>query len=173
MYTEGLISLELLNWNVKWQYGCTCKEQYYSSSLIVILQGADFPCRSLGLLIVVASWIPALQKKPEEINRRSADMWSFAILLWELVTREVPFADLSNMEIGMKVSRVTFGSYHLWKKKKKVFLEFLFYFTKLIVCLIWLSGCPGGFEAHYPSWHITPHLQADEDMHERRSSKEA
>lgn len=46
---------------------------------------------------------PALQKKPEEINRRSADMWSFAVLLWELVTREVPFADLSNMEIGMKV----------------------------------------------------------------------
>lgn len=47
--------------------------------------------------------ISALQKKPEEINRRSSDMWSFAILLWELVTREVPFADLSNMEIGMKV----------------------------------------------------------------------
>ena len=47
---------------------------------------------------------PALQKKPEDTNRRSADMWSFAVLLWELVTREVPFADLSNMEIGMKVS---------------------------------------------------------------------
>ncbi|KAK6485777.1 integrin-linked protein kinase [Huso huso] len=31
-------------------------------------------------------------------------MWSFAVLLWELVTREVPFADLSNMEIGMKVA---------------------------------------------------------------------
>lgn len=45
----------------------------------------------------------ALQKKPEDTNRRSADMWSFAVLLWELVTREVPFADLSNMEIGMKV----------------------------------------------------------------------
>lgn len=30
-------------------------------------------------------------------------MWSFAVLLWELVTREVPFADLSHMEIGMKV----------------------------------------------------------------------
>ena len=29
--------------------------------------------------------------------------WDFAVLLWELVTREVPFADLSNMEIGMKV----------------------------------------------------------------------
>lgn len=44
-----------------------------------------------------------MQKKPEDTNRRSADMWSFAVLLWELVTREVPFADLSNMEIGMKV----------------------------------------------------------------------
>uniref|UniRef100_A0A672REL2 Integrin-linked kinase n=1 Tax=Sinocyclocheilus grahami TaxID=75366 RepID=A0A672REL2_SINGR len=53
------------------------------------------------------AWVApeALQKKPEEINRRSADMWSFAVLLWELVTREVPFADLSNMEIGMKVRR--------------------------------------------------------------------
>uniref|UniRef100_A0AAY4AB02 Scaffold protein ILK n=1 Tax=Denticeps clupeoides TaxID=299321 RepID=A0AAY4AB02_9TELE len=46
----------------------------------------------------------ALQKKSEDLNRRSADMWSFAVLLWELVTREVPFADLSNMEIGMKVA---------------------------------------------------------------------
>lgn len=55
---------------------------------------------------------PALQKKPEEINRRSADMWSFAILLWELVTREVPYADLSNMEIGMKVSRATVSLAH-------------------------------------------------------------
>ncbi|XP_053561670.1 integrin-linked protein kinase [Bombina bombina] len=55
--------------------------------------------------IYCPAWVApeALQKRPEDINRRSADMWSFAILLWELVTREVPFADLSNMEIGMKV----------------------------------------------------------------------
>jgi len=46
----------------------------------------------------------ALQKSPSEINLRSADMWSFAVLLWELQTREVPFAGLSNMEIGMKVA---------------------------------------------------------------------
>lgn len=46
----------------------------------------------------------ALRKSPCEINVRSADMWSFAVLLWELQTREVPFAGLSNMEIGMKVS---------------------------------------------------------------------
>ena len=46
----------------------------------------------------------ALQKKAEDINQRAADMWSFAIMLFELETREVPFADLTPMEIGMKVT---------------------------------------------------------------------
>ncbi|XP_014278313.1 integrin-linked protein kinase [Halyomorpha halys] len=46
----------------------------------------------------------ALQKKPTDRNWEASDMWSFAILLWELATREVPFADLSPMEIGMKVA---------------------------------------------------------------------
>ena len=52
----------------------------------------------------------ALQKRPEDINARAADMWSFAILLVELETREVPFADLSPMEIGMKVTHRTVKS---------------------------------------------------------------
>lgn len=46
----------------------------------------------------------ALQKKTTEINVKAADMWSFAILLWELFTKQVPFGDLSPMEVGMKVS---------------------------------------------------------------------
>lgn len=46
----------------------------------------------------------ALQRKHEEINRKSADMWSFGILLWEMVSREVPFSDLSNMECGMRIA---------------------------------------------------------------------
>lgn len=45
----------------------------------------------------------ALQKKPSERNLESCDMWSFAILLWELSTREVPFSEYSPMEIGFKV----------------------------------------------------------------------
>lgn len=47
--------------------------------------------------------VPALQKRPDEINVRASDMWSFSILLWELTTREVPFSHLSPMEVGMKV----------------------------------------------------------------------
>ncbi|XP_054162869.1 integrin-linked protein kinase homolog pat-4-like [Oppia nitens] len=46
----------------------------------------------------------ALQKKHTDINVKTADMWSFAVLLWELSTRQVPFADMSPMEMGMKVA---------------------------------------------------------------------
>lgn len=31
-------------------------------------------------------------------------MWSFAICVWELATREIPFSDLSPMECGMKIA---------------------------------------------------------------------
>ena len=52
------------------------------------------------------SWMApeALQKKHSEINVRAADMWSFAILLWELFTRQVPFSEYPPMEIGMKIA---------------------------------------------------------------------
>jgi len=46
----------------------------------------------------------ALQKKASDRNWQASDMWSFAVLLWELATREVPFAELSPMEVGMKVA---------------------------------------------------------------------
>ena len=45
----------------------------------------------------------ALQRTGEDLNLKAADMWSFAVVLWEMSTREVPFADMSPMEIGMKV----------------------------------------------------------------------
>lgn len=32
-------------------------------------------------------------------------MWSFAVLLWELATRQVPFAELAPMEAGLKVKK--------------------------------------------------------------------
>lgn len=31
-------------------------------------------------------------------------MWSFAIVVWELMTREVPFDNLSPMECGMRIA---------------------------------------------------------------------
>ena len=45
----------------------------------------------------------ALLKSPKAMNVRAADMWSFAILLWELATREIPFPELAPMEAGMRV----------------------------------------------------------------------
>ena len=46
----------------------------------------------------------ALKKSPADINTRAADMWSYAILLWELSTREIPFSDLTPMETGMRIA---------------------------------------------------------------------
>ena len=46
-----------------------------------------------------------MRKKGEEMKRRRMLRWSFGVLLWELNTREVPFADLSPMECGMKVRK--------------------------------------------------------------------
>ena len=31
-------------------------------------------------------------------------MWSFGVILWELETHEIPFANMSAMEIGMKIA---------------------------------------------------------------------
>ena len=45
----------------------------------------------------------ALAKSPKQINTKASDMWSFAILLWEMATREAPFPELSPMEAGIKV----------------------------------------------------------------------
>uniref|UniRef100_A0A7N6BXI1 Scaffold protein ILK n=1 Tax=Anabas testudineus TaxID=64144 RepID=A0A7N6BXI1_ANATE len=71
----------------------------------ISMADAKFSFQCPGRMYSPAWMAPeALQKRPEDINRRSADMWSFSVLLWELVTREVPFADLSHMEIGMKVA---------------------------------------------------------------------
>ncbi|CAG2251355.1 ILK [Mytilus edulis] len=56
----------------------------------------------------------ALTRKPAEINQRAADMWCFAVLLWELETREVPHADLTPMECGMKVHK----NIYLYLRKK-------------------------------------------------------
>ena len=44
-----------------------------------------------------------MNNSPETCDQRAADMWSYTMILWELSTREVPFAEMSPMEMGMKV----------------------------------------------------------------------
>ncbi|XP_063701496.1 integrin-linked protein kinase [Culicoides brevitarsis] len=46
----------------------------------------------------------SLLKKRGDRNWEASDMWSFAVCLWELATREIPFADLSPMECGMRIA---------------------------------------------------------------------
>merc|ERR1712038_1986237 len=57
------------------------------------------------------AWIApeALKKSPADINTRAADMWSYAIMLWELSTREIPFSDLTPMETGMRIATEGMG----------------------------------------------------------------
>lgn len=50
----------------------------------------------------------ALKKRSEDINKKSADMWSFAVVLWELFTKEVPFGQYSPMQCGLLVNRLDY-----------------------------------------------------------------
>lgn len=66
---------------------------------------AKFSFQEKGRVYYPAWMSPeALQKKISDRNWEASDMWSFAILLWELATRELPFYDQSPMEIGMKIA---------------------------------------------------------------------
>lgn len=66
---------------------------------------AKFSFQEKGRIYYPAWMSPeALQKKITDRNWEASDMWSFAILLWELATREVPFSDQSPMEVGMKIA---------------------------------------------------------------------
>lgn len=71
----------------------------------VNMADSKFSFQEVGRIYDPAWMSPeALTKKLSEINQEASDMWSFSIILWELATREIPFADLSPMECGMKVS---------------------------------------------------------------------
>lgn len=66
---------------------------------------AKFSFQERGRVYQPAWFSPeALQKKGSDRNWEACDMWSFAIILWELITREIPFVDLSPMECGMKIA---------------------------------------------------------------------
>lgn len=104
--SRGMEFLHSLEPNIP-NFVLTSKHVMIDEDLSARINMADyrFSFHERGKLFSPAWMAPeALQRKPEDINARAADMWSFAILLTELETREVPFADLSPMEIGMKVA---------------------------------------------------------------------
>ncbi|VDL70010.1 unnamed protein product [Nippostrongylus brasiliensis] len=88
-------------------YNVLHEQSLVDEELTAKLSMADtkFSFQEVGRIYSPAWMSPeALQRDPEDLNIRAADMWSFGILLWELNTREVPFADLSPMECGMKIA---------------------------------------------------------------------
>lgn len=44
-----------------------------------------------------------LSHRYEDQNRKASDMYSFAIMLWELATMQIPFGDAPVMAVGLKV----------------------------------------------------------------------
>lgn len=66
---------------------------------------AKFSFQEVGRLYQPAWMSPeALTRRREDRNWQACDMWSYAICIWELATREIPFADLSPMECGMRIA---------------------------------------------------------------------
>ena len=59
-----------------------------------------------------------LAHRPEDFDKRAADMYSFAIILWEVATGKIPFSDLSPMQVGFKVSlmwtHIAIGVYNVF-----------------------------------------------------------
>ena len=54
----------------------------------------------------------ALQFREHEIDKRAADMYSFAVVIWEVGTGEVPYGGLPVMKVGLKASC---GRGRLWE----------------------------------------------------------
>lgn len=55
-------------------------------------------------------FIIGLQKRPDEVDRRAANMYTFALILWEIGTSNVPFGGMSPMCAGLKVRGVALGA---------------------------------------------------------------
>ena len=73
---------------------CTCTTCNCTSVLCVIY---------IYILCVCVCVCSALQHRPEDVDKRAADMYSYAVILWEIATNKIPFAGLSPMNIGIKV----------------------------------------------------------------------
>jgi len=54
-----------------------------------------------------------LKKRVQDINKKSADMWSFAVIIWELHKRQIPFANYSPAQCGFYVIAFFIKVFHL------------------------------------------------------------
>ena len=63
--------------------------------------------KHLPASVCVFLYHAVLQRRPDEIDKRASDMYSFAVILWEITTGKKPYAGLSPMMAGFKVNTAT------------------------------------------------------------------
>ena len=80
----------------------------------------------------------------------ASDIWSFAVLLWELYTRRVPFADLTSMQCGLKVANEFVSEVH----------------RTILRCVDRSRASPS--DAH---WCVDLHRQSHSALHARRAEQ--
>ena len=126
-----------------------------------------------------ASYSPEiLQKKQSDINWKAADMWSFAIVLWELATREIPFSNLPPMIMGKVFSPAPFrraSSLSSSQKDRCFSLHFTFK-TKDFPLKTWVLFCRHEDRNREPesadsTRNFTSYGSSDQNLYERRSWK--
>ena len=110
----------------------------------------------------------ALQRRDDDLNLKAADMWSYAIVLWELSTREVPFADMSPMEIGMKVRD---GNIHGWIMMLSFMFCYSLYRVDSLYCACAFAGGARVAARDGAGWHRAAHVAPHSDLHERGRSQ--
>ena len=54
-------------------------------------------------VVILLFWPTALQRRPDDIDRKAAHMYSFAMILWEIASGKVPFEGISPMRAGIMV----------------------------------------------------------------------
>lgn len=104
---KGMNFLHSFDSNIVLNYDLNSRHVIICDDLIAKISLSDYKFSITNRVkIPYPAWVApeALKNRPEEINKASADMWSFAIILWELHTKTIPFGDYIPMLLGQMIA---------------------------------------------------------------------
>ena len=107
MYHPAWIAPEV-NYLLHHHQPCRPHHQHHRTQWLSVLTGGNLSSSSSSTLSSPSSTssspptlsAQAMSKSPSDINVRAADMWSYAVLLWELATRQESNFDLEVLLFG-------------------------------------------------------------------------